>query len=266
MAELEFLPRYNHIRDIRGGNINQVSLVNDRETGAAAVVKTSLWSSLDDPSLPYTLENEAEVLASVDHPQIPSLLEANFSWDRAYIVLEAMRGNSYIPHWLVKFPAPKFAARLILSALDPLEHLHDKEMTHNDIKTMNLVMQWCGTTALIDFELAGKKVKSGGTSAYMSPERIREQATTPESDIYSMGITFYELLYGHRPYNGPRERIRENHLYRDIDFKAPSGRNIPKPLVEVVQTATEKDPDNRYRSAHEMRVQIAHYLMVEGGL
>ncbi len=261
MADLELPSRYNHIRDVSGKHLNQVCLVNDRESGAPAVIKSSPWSYLDDP---YTLQNEAEVLASVDHPQIPSLLETNFLNRRPYIVLEAMRGNSYIPLWLVKFPAPNFAARLILSALDPLEHLHDKDMTHNDIKTMNLVMQWCGMAALIDFESAGKKVKSGGTFAYMSPERIREEATTSRSDIYSMGITFYQLLYGYLPYNGPPDRIRKNHLSRGMNFEAPSRRNIPKALIEIVQTATEKDPNNRHHSVNEMRSQIRYYLEGEG--
>jgi serine/threonine protein kinase len=255
----------------------------DSETAAIVFVKGKVTDTSEAwPDSAIRFEREAAVLANLNHPQIPRLLDADLTGGMPYIVTEAMPGSHYVPRWLEKYPAPQLAARVCLSALDPLGYVHDRGITHRDVKTSNLVMRLSGAASLVDFELAycqdeatAKVVYSGAsctdpsitetgkvraTANYVSPERAQGETSTPLSDIYSLGIVLYELLYGRVPFNGMPWHVAHQHIHNQIDLTPPQGRKIPIQLIEIIQWATEKDPDNRYQSADAMRQDLLCYL------
>jgi|GEM_PF-4850333 len=237
------------------------------------------------------LAREADILAGLSHGQIPRLVDADIDEGQAfpYIVTELKPGSLYPQRLLDKQTVPRLAARICLSALEPLGYVHDQGITHRDVKPNNLLMRANGgLTSLVDFELglwdyqpsfldmvrglfgASSESSEGkdritevgrvvGTADYMSPERAVGKRGTAQSDIYSMGVVLYRLLYGKTPFSGKATEVAKLHLTEPIDFTATE-RGIPEVLVGVMETATQKEPRHRYASAGEMGEALERFL------
>lgn len=240
-----------------------LSAIALNEEGKSVFIKTK-----DD--LP-ALAREAEILSNITHPQIPSLIRAGISEfnESPFIVTEMMPGNPYTTRWLAEYSAPKLAARICMSALEPLAHLHENGVIHRDVKTKNLVVAMSGRTALVDFELGLHQEKADfqpegrvlGTADYLAPERAYGWRGDARTDIYSMGIVMYELLYGRLPFFGENSRqIAWSQIVDEIDLEDSGGRSVPGELVSVIEKATQKHRVDRYKSAGAMREAIAACL------
>lgn len=215
------------------------------------------------------LLREAAILSELAHSQIPALLDAGSSEGMAFIVTQPMPRNRFLSAWFKRYAAPRAAARLVASALAPLEYVHDRKIVHRDIKTENLPARFSGQVGLVDFGISvfqgakdfqppGRVI---GTARYIAPERARGEPGTPASDIYSMGIVLYELLYGIVPFDDDNHRdVASRHCSTDIDLQRTNGRPVPQHLVAIVSQAIQKDPADRYDSAPVMREDIMRYL------
>lgn len=208
------------------------------------------------------IAREAAILEEVSHPQIPSLIRADLgeSSEHPFIVTEMMPGNRYVIRWIRDYPVPWLAARLCVSALKPLGHLHERGFTHRDVKTSNLVIKFSGEAALVDFELGLHKGEKDfqpdgrvqGTADYMAPERAYGYRGDGKTDIYAMGIVMYELLFGKLPFLGEPREVANSHVAGEIDLSDPYDRHIPEALKVVINKATQKQPSDRYESAEAM--------------
>ena len=279
---------YAEIGEIHRSNMSRVSFAEHQSHGLV-IVKQSI--DPENETLRARLAREAEVLSHLDHPQIPTVLEDGADHDFPYFVMAREFGTEGAP-CLQDFPLPVLAARIVYSMLDPLGYVHENGLVHRDIKPRNLVVQWSGRTALIDFgivipssveEDVGDAANNGftpeerlfqdgrlthsdivlGTASYMSPSRSAGEGASPSDDIYSAGITFYELLYGRLPFPTFKRTVSEiaqSHRDEAINFAAPRRRRVPEELKAVIERATRKDPEERYQTTAEMREDIQKYL------
>ena len=159
-------------------------------------------------------------------------------------------------------------SREICDVLDALQYLHSRGVVHRDVKPSNIMIENGSVIKLMDLGIArlngGNKYSAYGfigTPQYAAPEQIlRESDHTEigaETDIYSTGVTFYELLTGNNPF---KCEVEAEMLTRQITKKLPSDKKIPKRLFKVIQKATEKDPAKRYCTATEFKFAILEAL------
>ncbi len=153
----------------------------------------------------------------------------------------------------------------ICSVLDALEYLHSRGVVHRDIKPSNLMLENGTTVKLMDLGIArmngGNKFSSYGfigTPQYAAPEQILRDTTGAEinatTDIYSLGITFYEFLTGVNPMNS---NVDSETLSNQVTKKLPYNKSIPNRLFKVISKATEKDQTKRYQTAREFKEAIS---------
>ncbi len=152
----------------------------------------------------------------------------------------------------------------ICCVLDALQYLHTQGIVHRDIKPSNLMLENGSVVKLMDLGIArmngGNKYSSYGfigTPQYAAPEQILRDTTKSEinatTDIYSLGITYYELLTGVNPMNS---KIESETLSNQVTKRLPYNKGIPRRLFKVIQKATEKDSSKRYQSAYEFKNAI----------
>jgi serine/threonine-protein kinase len=270
--------------------------IDDKRMGMIAVVgfdqqaEREVFIKSRDPeadnNAAMRISREADVLASLDHPQIPALIDADPDADRPYIVTELIDHYPKVTEGFTHNPNPIFAAELCVAALAPLEHAHDAGFTHRDIKPTNLLMTWGGDVALSDWEIALCKDrqlasatytdtcyddwrvtafgKAWGSEGYMSPEQAegRYKIQDGRSDLYSIGVMLYLFLHGKlpRPSKGSNEQVINEVLMDDITHSYSPGRSVPDALSEVAERALQQEPSDRYQSAAEMSEDMERYL------
>jgi len=215
-------------------------------------------------------KNEAIAMARLCHPNIVVLYNFFSEADLNYIVMEYVRGKSLSQmirdggalSWERAFPI----FRQILNAID---HAHSQGIIHRDIKPSNFLLQHDGIVKVTDFGVA--KVFGGeeltragstlGTSHYMSPEQILGQSIGISSDIYSLGITLFEMMTGRVPFSGNSDfEIQRGHL----EILPPSPRqfnpNVPKEVEAAILKSLEKRPEKRFSSAHHFLQSLSETM------
>ena len=164
----------------------------------------------------------------------------------------------------------RFVARLMAGVADGLEHAHQQGVIHRDIKPQNLLMAGDGQLHITDFGLArlldepsitmtGEMV---GTPAYMSPEQVAgdRHAVDHRTDIYSLGVTFYELLTGARPFDGVgRDQVIAKIMTREPKPPRRINPQVPVDLETICLRSMEKEPGRRYASAGAMATDLRRY-------
>jgi serine/threonine-protein kinase len=161
------------------------------------------------------------------------------------------------------------AVRYSRDALDGLAAAHERGVVHRDIKPANMMIAGDGSVKLMDFGIArlatdSQLTKTGftmGSLFYMSPEQINAVPLDHRSDIYSMGVTLYQLVTGRRPFEGTSEySIMAAHLNEAPTPPAELDPSLPPQLSQIILAALEKDPAKRFQSAGAMRNALSHVL------
>jgi tetratricopeptide (TPR) repeat protein len=212
---------------------------------------------------------EAALLASVDHPLVPSMYEVGLTDGRPYVVMDLVSGRQLADLLAAEPLLPARAIRVLLDVLDPLVAVHRKGLVHRDIKPQNVLVQPDGSARLIDFGLATRdttgaakspRVATVGTVAYAAPEQLGMFTRTVDarSDLYSLGVLLFECLTGRLPFVA--EDIGEL-LHLHATAQPPDLRglvaDLPPMLAVVVETLLAKDPDDRYQSAANLAADLA---------
>jgi len=203
------------------------------------------------------LHNEAVLVGQINHPHIVSLIDVNERANPPYLVLEYVRGQSLEQHTSPDTLLPvSEVLDIAFKCCNALEYAHFHGLVHRDIKPANLLLRDDGEVKLTDFgaalsqngdvtQLAGLM----GSPAYMSPEQIREERLTQQSDMFSLGVVLYELLTGQKPFQGDNDYAT---IYR-IGAEDPVPVRVLRPelpsaLDDVVRTALAKKPADRFAS------------------
>ncbi len=201
------------------------------------------------------LHKEAAVSGKLNHPHIVRLLDADVDADPPYLVLEYVDGQS-----LSSFTAVERALSvpqvldLAFKCCGALEHANENGLVHRDIKPANLILQSNGVVKVTDFGTAlslsadtTQVMGLVGSPSYMSPEQVREQDCTYQSDMFSLAVVVYELLTGRKPFDGETD-FATMYKITTVQPSPPSllRADLPAAVDAVVMQALEKQPDARY--------------------
>jgi serine/threonine protein kinase len=204
---------------------------------------------------------EIRTLAALSHRNIAALHTAFYRDDQLVMIMELVRGETLRNVRLKTAITLSQALDCITQVLQALIYAHHLGVVHRDIKPQNIMVTTESVVKLLDFGLAVTDrstdlTQSGhllGSISYMSPEQVNGGKATPQSDIYSLGITFYELLTGRLPITGVTTyEIMTGHLQQVPVPPHTFDPHIPAALSDVVMCALAKDPARRFSSAQEL--------------
>jgi serine/threonine-protein kinase len=223
-------------------------------------MKILLPSQIGTMDAPERFLREVQLLAALDHPNIARLHNAFYYKDQLVMVMELVLGETLRRVGATRaIPLPKVMeyAKQILHAL---AYAHARGVIHRDIKPANIMVGLDERVKLLDFGIATSSqvvelTQSGflvGTLSYLSPEQIKGQKATPQSDIYSAGVTFYELLTGQLPFTGSTYYdVASAHLNNEPVLPSAINPGLPESLAHVILKALAKDPADRFATAQD---------------
>ncbi len=237
------------------------SLLTDREEAMKVVL-----ADLDEnPDFVERFLREIKVHASLQHPNIAALYSAQRIHDRLVMILELVEGVSLEDLLRPQGIEVSEALHYVTQVLAALAFAHQRGVTHRDIKPANILIGKDGVVKLTDFGIArsasaAQLTGSGlavGTLAYMSPEQIMAGQVDARSDIYSLGLTFYEMVVGRRPIQGQTDHALMN-AHLNLIPPEPNALNprIPGSISAAIMRALAKDPTERFQTADEFRTAL----------
>jgi serine/threonine-protein kinase len=225
-------------------------------------VPETVWNGIASASM------EALILSSLRHSSVNRLLETGRDKDRIFLVLEPISGET-LDDRLQRGEAlaPMEAARLLRASAVSLASVHSRGILHGDVKPGNLMLTREGSVRLIDFGLArfsgvaGEPFGEGvivGSPYYISPEQALGLPLDERSDIYSLGATFYHVLSGRPPFDGPDPAtVAGKHLQGNPPPPVHLNPEIPEGLSRIVEQMMSRNPGDRYRSMNEVVRAVA---------
>lgn len=271
MEELVFGRRYRVTEKIGSGGMADVFKAVDDVLGRTVAVKVLHPRYASEPDFVARFRQEAQAAANLSHPNIVNMYDWGREGDTYYIVMEYVNGTDLKTLIAQRGPLdPLKAAEYAAQVCAALSVAHGYDIIHRDIKPHNIVLTPDGTIKVMDFGIAragnSTMTQTGsvlGTAQYISPEQAQGHPLSPASDLYSLGVTLYEMVTGRLPFNG--ESPVATALMQVNDEPVPPRQvraSIPPALEAVIMRAMRKNPADRYASAREMREDL---LRVVGG-
>jgi len=261
---------------IIGSDINHYSILSKLGDGGMGVIYKAKDNFLNRivalKFLPPFLNNdrqatkrfrrEAITASNIDHTNVGTIYSVEeTSLGHPFISMTYYEGET-LENKLIKGKLPlKQSLNIIHQTIQGLEAAHQKNIVHRDIKPANIILLPSGVIKILDFGLAkvcdDQLTKSGikmGTLAYMSPEHIRGKPLDVKSDIWSLGVLFYELLSGQRPFTGlSDESLMYSVLNDEIDF---SRIDAPLSIKKIIQNCLQRKINRRYQSIKELSIDL----------
>ncbi|NGO14253.1 Stk1 family PASTA domain-containing Ser/Thr kinase [Streptomyces sp. HC44] len=264
--------RYELGQVLGRGGMAEVHLAHDTRLGRTVAVKTLRADLARDPSFQARFRREAQSAASLNHPAIVAVYDTGEDYIEGisipYIVMEYVDGSTLreLLHSGRKL-LPERAMEMTIGILQALEYSHRNGIVHRDIKPANVMLTRNGQVKVMDFGIARAMGDSGmtmtqtaaviGTAQYLSPEQAKGEQVDARSDLYSTGCLLYELLTVRPPFVGDSPvAVAYQHVREEAQPPSNFDPEITPEMDAIVLKALVKDPDYRYQSADEMRVDI----------
>src|SRR5690242_14367657 len=283
------LGKYELRGQLGHGGMAEVWKAYDTQLQRYVAIKLLHANFQADPNFVSRFQQEAQVIASLRHPNIVQIhdfqvsLPPESSTPTPYMVMDYIEGDT-LAHYIAstsargKIPSPAEIVNLFTSISLAIDYAHSKGMIHRDIKPANILLDKHNTThnsmgepILTDFGLAkllgatagAITAAMPGTPLYTSPEQARGYAGNERSDLYSLGVILYEIVTGVPPFRGDSPAaVLAQHINVTPTSPVLINPNIPPALTMVIMTALSKDPNARFARATLMTAAIAEALNV----
>ncbi|HXC08305.1 MAG TPA: serine/threonine-protein kinase [Steroidobacteraceae bacterium] len=256
------------IRQVGSGGMCTIYLAESERAGTVVVLK--VFNQVPDVSERFVsfdrFLQEYEIVAGLQHRNIVRIYDLGVADDHAYIAMEHFPAGDLRQR--MKAPLlPQTALKFLEQIASALHAIHSVGVLHRDLKPANVMLRTDGSVCLIDFGLAKANEMEAsltgtreifGTPYYMSPEQGHAEEIDGRSDLYSLGVMFYEMLTGHKPYTGATAmEVIYKHKRADLPQIAPQFAGYKELLVRLLA----KSPADRYQSAGELLEAISALKM-----
>jgi len=278
------------MEDLTGKTLGQYQITGALGEGGMAAVYKAYQPGMDryvalkilprhfasDPQFVKRFEQEAKIIAKLQHPHILPVHDYGEQDGYTYIVMPFVDSGT-LADWLQGEPLPLRQIKSVMDQVgDALDYAHTQGVLHRDIKPSNVLLDERGNCLLTDFGIG--KILTGttqltrtgdvvGTPAYMSPEQGLGKGLDPRSDIYSLGVMLYEMITGRQPYKAETPMAV---IIKHINDPLPPPRvlnpAVPEAVERVILKALAKDRDHRFSTPNEMVAALNAAITVEGSL
>ncbi|MFZ7127432.1 MAG: CHASE2 domain-containing serine/threonine-protein kinase [Desulfobacterales bacterium] len=269
--------RYEVISELGHGAMGTVFLGRDPKINREVAIKTLDYASLPAAELEdmkARFFREAQAAGNLSHPSIVTIFDVGEEHDMAYMAMERLEGVDLSAHSRPDslLPVPQVAAAM-LAVAEALDYAHSQGVVHRDIKPANIMLLKNGEVKVTDFGIARimdhSKTRTGivlGTPFYMSPEQVAGKKVDGRSDLFSLGVVFYEMLSGRRPFEG--ENVTSLMYAISKSPHTPLVRwvpDVPECCAAIVERLLKKGVTRRFRSAGDLADELRASLKRIGG-
>ena len=258
--------RYEIIKSIGEGGMANVYLAYDSILDRNVAIKVLRGDLSNDEKFVRRFQREALSASSLAHPNIVEVYDVGEDSGIYYIVMEYIDGKT-IKQLLKKRGNLTLseAIDIMLQLTDGMAHAHDSYIIHRDLKPQNVMIKDDGSIKITDFGIAmainatqlTQTNSVMGSVHYLPPEQAAGKRATTKSDIYSMGIIFYELLTGVLPFRGDNAvEIALKHMRDELPSVRDEHPELPQSVDNIIRRATAKNPKNRYDDVRSMHADL----------
>lgn len=254
--------RYEVLKRIGSGGMADVYMAKDHKLNRNVAVKVLKSEYVEDEKFLKKFQTEAQAIASLIHPNIVNIYDVGEEGGVSYIVMELAEGMTLKEYIKRKgHLSAKESVDISLQIASAISHAHKHHIIHRDIKPQNILISETGTIKVTDFGIAkaanSNTVTSTATAIgsvhYISPEQAKGRFCDEKSDIYSLGITMYEMVTGQVPFDHENGvTIALMHLQNEITPPSELMEDLPDSLEKIILKCTMKKPEERYQTADEL--------------
>jgi TolB-like protein/cytochrome c-type biogenesis protein CcmH/NrfG len=272
------LGAYEIVSSLGAGGMGEVYRARDTRLSRDVALKVLPPDVTGEADRLERFDREARAIAALNHPHIVTIYSTEEADGIRFLTRELVDGSTLSDLVMSAGMAiPKFLD-IAIPLADALAAAHQKHITHRDLKPGNVMVSHDGRVKVLDFGLA--RVGGGaagddsliatrapithqgmivGTMPYMSPEQVEGRTIDPRSDLFSLGVIFYELLSGERPFKGSSSPALMSAILRDAPRRIGERRtDIPDPLERLIDRLLEKRPEDRVQTARDVYNELRH--------
>lgn len=268
---LEQIAHYRVKGKLGAGGMGEVYLATDQKLDRDVALKVLPDALLADPTARARLVREARTASALNHPNICHIYDVGEFAGHSYIAMEHVEGRPLSQSIPAEGLPLDTALRYAEQLAEALAHAHDRGVLHRDLKSANVMITPEGRVKVLDFGLAKRSAASpdeatraidsvtqagsvAGTLHYLAPELLRGQPADARSDIWALGVTFYEMITGKLPFTGRTGFEASAAILRESP--APLPAHVPPGMRSIITRCLAKEPAQRYQRASELRAAL----------